>query len=182
MQALTSIAIKYIAPHPPTPFMYVLHNWFVPFTEYQRQRDIHDNCTIVTTLQKALLNNKLNPCPASYVIYGHPKCSTHQCTQTSSPSCSLDQSLCTRTFHLGFVGNFGSWEVQPYYRHHLDLLHPRRPSTPVGLVGCTTLLQWALVLWVAESTLSPSPRQSASHLEVSRSDDSRHTAGKLQRL
>ena len=36
-----------------------------------------------------------------------PKCSTHQCKQAASLSCSLEQPLCTRTLHLGFVGSFG---------------------------------------------------------------------------
>ena len=60
-------------------------------------------------------------CFSLYIIYiiiiiMHPRFKTHQCKEAASPSSSLEQLLCTRTFHLGFVGNFGSWEMLPY--HH----------------------------------------------------------------
>ena len=113
----------------------------------------------------------------------HLRRGTHQCKQAASPCSSLGQPLCTRTVHLGFVGNFGSLDVLSYHHQQLaDSPHPRRPSTPVGLVGCTTLLKWALVLWLAHSTLSPVLRRSASRSMESQTGESRHTAGKLQTL
>ena len=94
-------------------------------------------------------------CTYSYSIIDgyHPKRGTHQCKQADSPSCSLDQPLCTRTLHLGFVGSFERWVSQPYY-YQLDSPPPCCSTTPVDLVGCTTLSKWALVLWLAHSTLS----------------------------
>ena len=112
-----------------------------------------------------------------------PRHGTHRCKQPASPSCSLDQPLCTRTFHLGFVRNCGSWDMLSYHHQQLvDSPHPRRPSIPVGLVGCTTLLKWALVLCLVRSTLSHSLRRSAPPSMVCQTGECRHTAGKLQTL
>ena len=107
---------------------------------------------------------------------------THQCKHTSSPSCFLKHSLCTRTFHLGFVGNFGSGDMLPYYHQQIDTPHSHRPSTPVGLVGCTNLLKWAWDLWVAHSPLYHCPQRSASQSHSSHWRVSRHASGQLQRL
>ena len=130
--------------------------------------------------------NKAKPHAHLYsIIHSHrPRHDTHQCKQAASPSCSLDQPLCTRTFHLGFVGSFGSWDVLFYHRlnQQLDSPHPRRSLTPVGLVGCTTLLKWELVLWLAHRTLSPSPRLWVSRSMESQTGECCHTAGKLQTL
>ena len=119
-------------------------------------------------------------------IYAHPpRHDTHQCKLTESPSCSLNQPLCTRTFHLGFVGSFGRWVLQFYHhqQQQLDSPHPCCSSTPVGLVGCTTLSKWALVLWLAHSTLSDqSLRRSALRSVVGQTGECCHTGGKLQTL
>ena len=113
----------------------------------------------------------------------HPRHGTHRCKQPASPSCSLGQPLCTRTFHLGFVRNCGSWDMLSYHHQQLvDSPHPHRPSIPVGLVGCTTLLKWALVLWLVRSTLCHSLRRSASPSMVCQTGECGHTAGKLQTL
>ena len=117
-------------------------------------------------------------------LFDHPRCSsTHQCKQVASPSSSLEQPICTRTFHLGFVGNFGRWDTLPYHhQHYLDTPHPGCPSTPVGLVGHTTLLRWAWVLWVADTPLYHCPQWSMSQLHSSQWGVSRHAAGQLQKL
>ena len=109
--------------------------------------------------------------------------STHKWKQAAFPCSSLEDQLCTRTFHVGFVGSFGRWVMQHYHQQQqLDSPHHRRSSTPVGLVGCTTPLKWALVLWLAHSTLSHSPRRSGSRSMVSQTGHLYHTAGRLHIL
>ena len=49
-------------------------------------------------------------------------------------------------------------------------------------MGCTTLLKWALVLWLVHSRLSLSPQRSASRSMASQTGECCHTAGKLQTL
>ena len=118
-------------------------------------------------------------CFSLYIIYFiiiimYLRFKTHQCKEAASPSCSLDQSLCTHTFHPGFVGNFGSWDMLSYqHRYQFDTLHPRCPSTPVGLVGRTMLLKWARILWLAHSPLYQRPQRSASQSHSSQSGVSR---------
>ena len=132
--------------------------------------------------------NKAKPHVHLYLIIHiyPPRHDTHQCKQAASPCCSLDQPLCTRTFHLGFVGNCESWDVLFYHRHYqqFDSPHPRCPSTPVRLVGCTTLLKWALVQWpwVEDRTLFLLPRRSVSRSMESQTGECCHTAGKLLTL
>ena len=110
----------------------------------------------------------------SAIIFSNPQPSprhvTHQCKQTAFPCCSLKHSLCTRIFHLGFVGNCESWDMQPYHQHQLDSLHLCCSWTPVGLVGCTTLAMWALVLCLAHSTLYHSPWRSVSRSVVGQTE------------
>ena len=123
---------------------------------------------------------------STYSVHcGLPRWDAHQSKLTVSPSCSLDQPLCTCTFHLGIVGSFGRWVLQPYHNQdqQLDSLPHCCPLTPVGPVGCTTLSKWVVALSFAHSALSDwTSRRSASHSGVCQTGECCRTAGKLQTL
>ena len=105
--------------------------------------------------QTSNLGTRKTPLSQVVGLTVNKSCSTHQCKQAAFPWCSLHQSLCTRTFHLCFVGNFGNWDVLTYHHQQLvDSPHPWSPATLVDLVDCTTLLKGALVLCFAHNTLS----------------------------
>ena len=120
-------------------------------------------------------------CHGNEAINGPSRCNTHQCKQAASSSCSLKHPLCTHTCHLGFVGNVGRWDVLSHFQQ-LASPYPCHPSAPVGLVGRTTLLKLALVLWVAHKTLSQTSQRLVSRSMLSQTGQSHHIAGKLLTL